>query len=263
MADAPGTKESYADMQAGFDKKNAELIFPDYNSQHPKDFFHLNADNKCDTRVTADYDVNFAVVATDSGTVKKFVDLAKQLIDVKGLTPVTVLNDADKVIDTFDEAIKNTSAIGNQHFYLDVTPCCEKKNQWYRVTMIVDTRWLINDKTGGNDFARMSYHLMAGGQSASASYGFTGTSRNSEEVYPSQIVNAVEFRSDGPFTIYVGFEEQCSVSWSPNPTPWIACIRFDHIRLMIETAADCLDQAETTGKPTPPPPPPPKKKEYH
>lgn len=264
----PGTKETLADVENGFDDTNLKLMFPSFSHRHASDFFVLNLDGKCGTTVTVDYNVNFATIATDAHSVKNFVDAAKSFIDVKKFSPVTVIDVFDKAADTFDEVINRTSAYEHQQFYLKVNPCCPKKNQWYRVELEFDTRWLVNDKTGNNDYAILKFILLAGGLGAEVGkidgeFGFTGPSFykiSGNRPYHSTVFRACEFHSDGPFTISVGFDEDCHVNWSPNPTPWIAGIKFNHIRLAIKTSSTCEDVAATAVKPAEEKTEPPKAK---
>ena len=74
MSAQPGTLQTLQDIQSGFDRKNGELIFgPQYNFQTPNLYF-VHSSNQCQSDFTVDYNVDFAVAATDSGSVQKIVD---------------------------------------------------------------------------------------------------------------------------------------------------------------------------------------------
>lgn len=242
--DEPGVVVTLTDIEKGIHKPNGELMFPNYDTQlFPTGrYVHLNAET-CVKPLVANFFVNFAVVATDAGTTKKFLDAAGSMLTLSpsGLTPITVINQFGKVIDTVEKAIGQTDVTGHQEFSFPVKRCCHKGTQSFTVKLSIDTHWMITDTSSDSDYVQLDVLLRAFTARDSKSYRLTGTKAGSAAGQPYTIDLECTFLATTDFEVFVSMDEHCLAGWSPNPKPWISMIKFDHMLITVTPPDTCED----------------------
>jgi hypothetical protein len=224
----------------GIDIKDGNLMFPSWDSNNLDKFITVQPDDKCKRQITLDFKVNFAVLASDSGNTVKFLNLAGSLIDMgkDGISPLTVITAAGKVIQTIGEALDHEDVNGHQEFHFPVRLCCPQQFQPFNVSLEVDTRLLISWDSP-NDSLSLDMHLRAHTGSADKSRVLTGD-KGGTVPHDYKETLSVGFVTDGDFEVVVWFNERCNVKWGPGK-PSISLVRFDHLRIIIETSADCKE----------------------
>lgn len=238
--DDVGAKVSALEVSNGIDIQQGNLMFPAYDPNNFQKFVTVQPDNTCKRQITLDFFVNFAVLATDTGNVDAFLDLAGAMIQIDkgGPSPVTVINGVRKVIHTLGDALQK-DASGHQEFRFPVHLCCHQRFQPFRVQLEADTRLQITTKSE-NDHLSLDMHLRAHTAKDDKNRTLNGKERANPVPVDYSDTLTCSFITDGDFEVVVWFNEACHVNWEPG-SPSIAMIRFDHLRIIVETNAECKE----------------------
>src|SRR5262249_47344900 len=119
----------------------ARKMIPNYDSRSLANYVKLTPqkDDTCAYHLIVDFTgVNFAVSASDAGTLDALLDAAKGFFDIAGTTnPITVINHTQTILKGLKKAIKTEDADDEQKIQFYVTPCCRLGPQSFTVTLNV------------------------------------------------------------------------------------------------------------------------------
>jgi hypothetical protein len=249
LADEMGALVPWDSIRDGMDDDVGKAMFPGYKSRLLPLCVKVITADKCLAKIGTDYDVNFSVMATDTGSTQKVFDsVAAALLGLRGgPTPSSVITGTDKIISSLSDLLKQKTATGSQHFSFLVKLCCHKGPQPFIVAMTLRGSVLITDKTGHDDSVYVKARLTANGVDAIWERSITGAQLASDNPKDFRVTLLCGFTTEYDFNVDVFLDETCHVEYSLNSTPWIALIKFDPpLSLQVLTRSTCaeLDKSE-------------------
>jgi len=242
----PGAKVSLSDIQHELGDQMARKMIPNYDPNHFADYVKLTPrkDDTCAYHLIVDYTgVNFAVSASDAGTLDALLDASKGLFELAAGTanPITIINATQTSLHGLKKAIKAQDPEDEQKIIFHVVPCCHMGPQPFTVTLNVTGTWLITDKGDDDEIVNLTGYLEANGEKDPIDFHAIGTDQGAGTPQLFGKSAEVSFETETDFLVVIYLKEDCHTDGILMP-PWkdaVSAIKVTDIQIVIETSQKC------------------------
>jgi hypothetical protein len=246
----PGAKVFLADIEKELPDEMARKMIPGYDHNHFSDYVKLTPkqDNTCAHRLIVDFtNVNFAVSASDAGTLDALLIAASGFFDLVGVSnPKTIINHALTILKGVKNAYKVENVDDEQKVQFYVTPCCHLGPQPFTVTLNVTGNWLITDKGDNDEIVNLTGYLDACGYKDKISLHADGKDAGAGSSQLFVATASVSFETDTGFLVVIYLHEDCHTDGMLSLlTDAVSAIKITDIQIIIETDQECKKREKT------------------